>query len=246
MPLNSVVDWNVFFFDYDGDKKMDFLATSEQGFMWGTKDQQMAPFGKDLGSQGGLLATTGDFTGDGKDEVVIFSANNGIRIYAPSNNGGYVSAAYSAGALTDLEAGDMDGDGDIDLVGLSGTDEIIVWRNEGVDDGNVVLSQVTPNVSLNGGSFAMTQEATDFVLVDFDKDGARDVVVGSMTGGSIKFLRNEGSGKLSLVAEVTDAASVMAVGAADVNGDGAVDILATSIDHGLLGAARLLVILADP
>jgi hypothetical protein len=231
--------------DMDGDKQLDIVTASSAGLAFGSSsDAQLTGYPLSTGTH---VIAAGDFTGDGKDDVAVFQSSFGVRIYRSAGSGfSPGSVYYQVGEVMALAAGDMDKDGDLDLIALRALNKVAVLRNEGVSGGNVGLATLTPNVSLNGGSFATTEEPTDFVLIDFDKDGALDVVVGSVTGGSIKFLRNDGSGKLTLIGEATQAAGITAIGAVDVNGDQHMDIVATSADHGSLGSARLLVFVADP
>lgn len=231
--------------DRDGDKQLDIVTASSSGLAFGSSSEmQLTNIG--LGGSTTVMAAA-DFSGDGRDDVALFQGAAGLAVYkstgATFTNG---SPYYQLGELVALEAGDLDGDGDIDLVGLRLNNRVVVLRNEGVSAGSIDFATLTPTVRLNGGSFTPTEEPTDLVLVDFDNDGVLDVVVGSVAGGAIKFLRNDGSGKLTLIGEGPDAAGITAIGAVDVNGDQLMDIVAASNDPGSQGSARLLVFVANP
>ena len=76
-----------------------------------------------------------DFNGDGLMDVVVCNAtSNSIRLLL--NNGDTTFTAQTASSIDripyDLDIGDLDRDGDIDLVATTyGGGELLVWMNQG-------------------------------------------------------------------------------------------------------------------
>ncbi len=147
----------------------------------------------------------------------------------------FLSQSYGVGNEPEgIDAGDFDGDGDADLV-LITRDGISVLLNNG------------------DGSFAPAVTYEDllsprFVVVrDMDGDGNLDVLVAdagflSMPAGMTLFLGN-GDGTFQTAANTGVASSPFTGTAADVNGDGLVDIVAGNVDFNFTD--RIVVGLAD-
>jgi len=121
------------------------------------------------------------------------------------------------GAGTDpimVRAGDIDNDGDMDLVAACFRgDSVAVCRNQG--DGDFA----PPAFYGTGGN------PRDLVLVDFDDDGALDLVMVNQTG-SITFLHNNGDGTFAFHNTIGLSHGPQAICAADFNGDGFPDLAA--------------------
>jgi hypothetical protein len=117
-----------------------------------------------------------------------------------------------------VHAADADGDGDIDVLSASLSDDGIAWyENEG------------------GGSFGGQQvitmeakSARSVYTADVDGDGDLDVLSAS-GGGKVAWYENEGGGSFGGQQVIsTNADGLRSVHAADVDGDGDVDVLSAS------------------
>ncbi len=128
----------------------------------------------------------------------------------------------AGGGVDDLAAGDIDGDGDLDVVSA-----------------NSVANQV--RLLINGGAAGFTQQTlavgnspSALALVDVDDDGDLDLVLGLRN--QLRLARNDGAGHFTLAAPVAlssaDLGSV-AVIPGDVNGDGHVDVIVGVSNHAL-------------
>ena len=119
-------------------------------------------------------------------------------------------------AVAALQAGDLDGDGAVDIV-TSGAETTVFFNG-----GNRAVA--TPGVSLgpeSGGS--------QLAIVDWNGDGSQDIAVGGLDGRFFEVFVNDGSGGFAssgsrrggLVQQVSDML------AADFDGDGSPELLAT-------------------
>ena len=117
---------------------------------------------------------------------------------------------------------DMDADGDMDVVGTTDyTKDVIIWFNQGGDP--VSWSEQVVDNGYDGG--------TSVHPVDLDGDGDMDIVAAAENpGDNVSWWRNDGGEpivwtRLLIDDDVPVACNVFA---ADVDGDGRVDVLSTS------------------
>jgi hypothetical protein len=110
---------------------------------------------------------------------------------------------------------DIDGDGDLDLLGR-GTNQSLNW-SENLGQG----SYLGHYVSIGAGAPATL---TDLQPADYDRDGDVDVVVASSQG--VGWYENNGAETFAY-RPITTTPSVAAIAVVDVDGDGAFDIVPT-------------------
>ncbi|MFM8732759.1 MAG: FG-GAP repeat domain-containing protein, partial [Phycisphaerales bacterium] len=131
------------------------------------------------------------------------------------------------GAAYSYDAGDIDGDGDLDLIGINAglSNGELLLRNNG--DGTAwtnVSSGITPNYSIDDN---------DSRFFDLDMDGDLDLVVGSL-GARDRIYLNNGTGAFAesttLMAAVSDA--TLDVKVADFDNDGRFDIITAQGESG--------------
>ncbi len=134
--------------DLDGDKRLDIIATEENGEATGAEAywwRQPESLGKDgweahqLASRGSLNSlSAADLDGDGDVDIVMAEHRGARRISIWNNLGGGRFAEQLVGAGIESHLGaqtvDLDGDGDLDIVSIAwdapGT--IHAWRNDAV------------------------------------------------------------------------------------------------------------------
>lgn len=197
----------------------------------------------------------GDFDGDGNTDLVVVTGDYDtvfptVNILLNQGNGQFASGAVfplppgttSSGRLvpTAVTAGDVNGDGRVDIVANSsiyidyGADsELVVFLNGG-------KLQFTPS-----GPSRMVPFVRDLRLADFTGDGKPDIVAtswqmslsGAFVAGGVQILRNQGSGAFQALPFFKTNELSTALGVADYNMDGKMDVAYTvsySTNVGLL------------
>jgi len=160
----------------------------------------------------------------------------------------------------DVKFGMMDSDSYLDAVVTNYSDVTVSVL---INNGSGLMALLNPNVSVAGplGSFPADQPR-GLALADVDVDGDLDVVTANyysyINESSVSILLNDGSGSLTLARAVDFPAVSIALDApiptgeqafnvaiADLNDDGAPDIV-TSSEKEQTGGSRISVILANP
>lgn len=173
---------------------------------------------------------------DGDFDLDFYGVNRGSSSggtqFLLINNGSATFTNQSAllnvtsGNCYEAEAGDLDGDSDIDmfLVSLSGQNDGSI-RNNSVPSGTLTFTNGTPT--------ALAQDDNEVALIDYDVDGDYDVLIGSLDARE-KLYRNDGSlafaPDLTRVQAVNDSTLDCTLG--DFNNDGRFDIVTVQGESG--------------
>jgi hypothetical protein len=129
--------------------------------------------------------------------------------------------ATSADGVRSVFAADMDGDGDMDILSASQIDDTIAWYE---NDGNANPTFTAVDVATSAdGAFSV-------FAADMDGDGDMDIVSASLLDDTIAWYENDGNANPTWTAAdiATSADSARSVFAADMDGDGDMDILSAS------------------
>jgi len=152
-----------------------------------------------------------DLDGDGRDDLGMYGAGNFVALHS-STAGPQAQPAQPFPAMGDAKLADMDGDGDMDVVGTVGLGSpppIEVWA-QGASGFSLLYS-----VPSGGGVFT---------LADYDGDGRKDAWTINDTWVWVRGLDASGAVVLKRTAPNPIAAAVHAVGG-DVDGDGDDDVV---------------------
>ncbi|MBA8889222.1 hypothetical protein FHW12_003465 [Dokdonella fugitiva] len=185
--------------------------------------------------------TCADLNGDGRPDVVVGDLNDAqlwvlLNTTAPGDTS--VSFAPSqavptgAGPRTIVSA-DIDGDGRRDLVvATSGADTVSILRNT-MPAGSMTASFAAAD------TFAVPVHPVDLVVADLNGDGRLDVgVADNASAGSTLLLNTTTPGAthvdFAVRSQIPLAALPSGIAAADINGDGIVDILVSDDVNGTL------------
>lgn len=171
-----------------------------------------------LGNTVEVQLAAGDFDGDGIDDFVSSQRGSGrVRVYLGRGNGKFDGPTQIIPTFgsSDLEAGDVNGDGDLDLVGAAGGP---VWTMLGNGDGTFG-AQIYEFSDIVVGS--------ELALADFNGDAKLDVAVVDGSGGHVGIGLGTGDGHFAEGAQIslgTRQADWVAAG--QVSGGKTVDLVA--------------------
>ncbi len=221
--------------DMDGDGDLDIVSASKDDdtIAWyendGAADPSWSAANIATNADVALAVQVADMDGDGDLDIVSASQNDDTIAWY-ENDGAVdptwtaANIATSADGAFDVHVGDMDGDGDIDIISASSFDNTIAWyENDGASD-----------PSWSAANIATTAAAAKAVFVgDIDGDGDLDIVSASKNDDTIAWYENDGAADPTWTAAdiATNADGAKDVFIADMDGDGDLDIVsASSID----------------
>jgi len=161
------------------------------------------------------FVAAGDFNGDGKIDLAW--AGNSVMISLGNGDGTFSAGTPIPGSpsASSIAVGDLNGDDKLDLVVIAGPNVTILL---GDGNGGFVVGDTYP-VSIN--------VAPTVQIADFDGDGKVDVAVAHGLGYNavLSVFWGNGDGTLGTPTDIFGNWDMMEVLAADVNGDGVVDVV---------------------
>ncbi|MCZ6818344.1 MAG: T9SS type A sorting domain-containing protein [Calditrichaeota bacterium] len=161
---------------------LEFIRSTNQGVSLAGLPTQETP------DSGQIRLTTGDFLGDGRDEIAVAYDENGkvlITVWKFADNGGSLLqlvtgiddeavAGTGDNALFDIAAADLNQDGDKELM-LVGVEGSIYLKVYDFDESGALVAKLraTPGYTVSGDIIALAADAGDF-----DADGREEVGIG--------------------------------------------------------------------
>ena len=176
--------------------------------------------GYNIGSAGDHITTT-DLNNDGYLDVISGSGN---RIYWSKNNADNtfepLASLFVAGGskIWDVEAGDLDLDGDLDLVVAPNNDHLVFGENLG----NETFS------GINYVTDSSLNSVRSVVLADLNNDSLLDIVIGKYFGAEVSWFKNLGNLTFSEEQVLYSGSQINDVQIIDFNNDGLKDLFFSS------------------
>ena len=158
------------------------------------------------------------------------TGTNNSRLYRNNGSGLFtlVAGVRSDSTCYSYDFGDIDGDGDLDLLGangLSGSSAEILLENDGTGGFANVSSQITPNPS---------QDDNDSKFFDYDNDGDLDLIIARLGSGGEKIYNNDGNGNFTqtpgVIEVISDSSLDITVG--DFDNSGTYDVVTAQGESG--------------
>lgn len=227
--------------DIDNDGRLDVYACDDVGpnRLWFTNasgvpvdnssymDWTTTPSSDMSGNYGSCFT---DFDGDGDIDLYIAKCRQGVnnpddprrwnRLFVNDGNNNYTDQAAQYGVQIrnqtwTADFGDIDNDGDLDMVATNHDATIQLFENDGT--GN--FTDITAGSGLQFNGFFLQSK-----FADFDNDGFLDILI---AGGDEFFFKGNGTGTFEVIGGLFPAGKDMhSFATGDLNNDGFVDVFA--------------------
>lgn len=218
--------------DGDGDSDLGIAQFSGDTISW-FRDQTIHssttfpnPLELTRTSDGTYDVVLGDIDGDGDLDIVASSAyDNSIRWYEQNSQDGSFTARLVgnfANGPRGLHLADIDADGDLDIVSATAVDNRISWWTNLNGDGSAWFQNFANDTVL---------AARDVFTADLNGDGLVDILSASSGDDTIRWFQNTGvplNNRFITRTIATNADGARSVFAADIDGDGDMDVMSAS------------------
>ena len=176
-----------------------------------------------------LEMAVGDFDNNGLRDIAYITQSSGglqVMLHSPGGEFEAINIPVSEGisSVYPLASGDIDGDGN---------DDIVIFDNGTQSSDKIIL------VRYDGDSFTSSRYATDISvskdieMIDFNGDGHLDIMCAS-DGGSAEVLEGDGAGSFATRLLQTGDVSYVAIAVSDLNGDAIMDLVGGTYDKELV------------
>jgi len=212
---NGLVDLVVSFSDSDNSSVVAF----EQNTVWNWTKTVVDTF------ETLYAVDLADIDGDTHLDIVVaeFNGLDQLRWY---KNDGSPTPAFTRtniaaqNVIYDLKTGDVDGDGDADIVTIDWNTDSVIWFENS--------SGATPTFTARVVETGVADLLSDVHLEDIDGDGDQDILVADRNASDVIIYDNDGNQRFDKRTLDSNVSGVESVATADIDGDGNLDILAAA------------------
>ena len=177
---------------------------------------------------GNAEIVSGDFDGDGTDEIAVLSNGHSLKIYEA--DGTEVASMEFGGTVKDITSADMNGDGFDDVVVIVGSSRRTVVGHVYLDSGMLREGRNALKIKGNGDR--------SIAAGDFNGDGITDIAVAD--NGTIEVYDLSGKKARKILSTAHQSAVVPDIAAGDLDDNGIYEIIESGKDASDAGYIRIL------
>jgi uncharacterized protein (DUF2141 family) len=257
-PIVGLGPYSVCAADVNGDGKMDLICAnlSDETLTVLTNDGK-GDFALSSSLPAGIspeCVIAADVNGDGKVDLICANYDSPLMIYTNDGSGGFVlSSEYLGGGLSCVVATDVNGDGKVDLI-------VSDFGSIGISSEGVLTNDGSGNFQL-ASFWNLPANAYSVCTADVNGDGKIDLItansgyipIGPSFGpvdyyytNILMVFTNDGSGNFTFAASPNVGVRPYCVIAADVNGDGRMDLISANANDDTLTVLTNATIFSPP